>query len=83
MREWGEGFRSTQAGAEALDSAARLVKLLHRGGVGDAEVGRQPERRPMHDSDTLVFEERRHHVLVVLQRLAGGVFLPINPRQEG
>src|SRR6516164_6447290 len=59
-----------QACAEALDAAAGLFELLSRCCVGDAEIGRQAEGRAVNNGDALFFQERRHYILVSLERLA-------------
>src|SRR6185437_17074719 len=67
---FGQGLAQRRAGA--LDAAAGLAQRLGRGGVGDAEMGRQAEGHALHHRDALGGEQVLDEVRVVLDRLALG-----------
>src|SRR5260370_20561206 len=66
----GAGLAERAAGA--VNAGAGLAQFLGRGGVGDAEMRRQPKRRAMHDRHALGFEQITSEILVILDRVALG-----------
>src|SRR5262245_40015303 len=61
---------SAEIAAEALDAAAGFFERLDPGRVGNAEEGREPERRAMHHGHALLFEQRGGEILVMADLLA-------------
>src|SRR5579883_1717182 len=64
---WRSGL--LQRGAGTLDALARLGQRLIRGGVGDAEIGRQAEGHALDHGNTFRFEQIVDEVAVGLEHL--------------
>ena len=62
--------------------AAGILEQVRAGGVGDAEVGREPERRAVHDRHALGLEQVRGEVGVGLERPPLGVRLADQRRRS-
>src|SRR5215831_8066266 len=60
-----------QSTAGAIDAPARIAQHFGRGGVGDAEVRRQPEGGAVHHSDARFFQQIADKILVIRDRPAG------------
>src|SRR6185437_7612381 len=61
---------SPQLGGELLNLLARLLELIERGCIGDAEVRPLAERRALNRRDALLFEKLGDEVLIRSDHLA-------------